>query len=150
MVLQDRSVALGVFIALIPGREGSQCSRSLYGETKTGRDQFIRRRVGGDGGLVGGELFVVFNIREVRALRKGPWSRWRVRDERGEVDERPSHPRICLCSSAVFSQPFFTALLSLLARRAAFIVRMCLKCREYSSHCIGLHFYLSRRLLSPD
>lgn len=106
--------------------------------------------VGGDGGLVGGELFVVFNIREVRALRKGPWSRWRVRDERGEVDERPSHPRICLCSSAVFSQPFFTARLSLLARRAAFIVRMSLKCREYRSHFIGLHFYLSRRLLSPD
>lgn len=40
-----------------------------------------------DGGLVGGELFVVFNIRKVRALRKGPLSRWRVRDVREGVDE---------------------------------------------------------------
>lgn len=36
-----------------------------------------------DGGLVGGELFVVFNIRKVRALRKGPQSRWRERNECG-------------------------------------------------------------------
>lgn len=40
-----------------------------------------------DGGLVGGELFVVFNIRKVIALRKGPRSRWRVRDEGEGVDE---------------------------------------------------------------
>lgn len=92
-----------------------------------------------DGGLVGGKLFVVFNISKVRALRKGPRSRWRVRDERGEVDERPPHPRICLYSSTIFTQPFFTALL--LAKCIAFKC-ICLRYSEYSSYLFHLHIYL--------
>lgn len=92
-------------------------------------DEFIWRRWCWMVGLVGGELFVVFNIRKVRALTKGPWSRWRVRDEHGEVDEGPPHPRICLRSTAVFTQPLRSTALLLLSAKC---IHVCLKHSERS------------------
>lgn len=47
-----------------------------------------------DGGLVGGELFVVFNIR--KAFEERVSEQMEVRNECEGVDEWPSHPRICL------------------------------------------------------
>lgn len=84
------------------------------------------------------ELFVVFNIREVRALRKkGLGADGEEEKSVGEEDRRPSHPRICLfLSRSCTARPSPAGLPDALP----FIVRtvcMCLHCCEYSSRLVG-------------